>query len=87
MLLTRYTFVNTLQRVQPLITDWTLPLPAPGGLQVQPDRASGFTNNMNPASAPGGQKALERSGLPSDAVQKRDQFMARMSRRVMKNAR
>ena len=29
VLLTRYTFVNTLRRINPLVSDWTLPLPMP----------------------------------------------------------
>lgn len=94
MLLTRYTFVNTLERVKPLITDWTLPLPAPEGLQPSQLPVS-TTGSVGSAalggdatweSAAGGRKPLER-GTPSEAVHKRDHFMARMSRRVMRSPR
>ena len=73
MLLTRYTFVNTLQRVKPLLTDWSLPLPVPAGLD-------------STAGGPQGDQFSTAAAM-SGAVAKRDKFMARMSRRVMKNIR
>ncbi len=79
MLLTRYTFVNTLQRVQPLLTEWTLPLPAPSGLAVTAATAEG-------AGGPQGDQ-FTAAAVTNGAAAKRDKFMARMSRRVMKNIR
>ncbi|EIE20999.1 LmbE-like protein [Coccomyxa subellipsoidea C-169] len=79
VLLTRYTFVNTLQRVQPLLTEWTLPLPAPSGLAATAATAE-------EAGEPQGDQ-VTTAAMTSGAAAKRDKFMARMSRRVMKNIR
>ncbi|CAL8469054.1 g8595 [Coccomyxa elongata] len=72
VLLTRYTFVNTLQRVQPLLTDWALPLPVPAALE------SGSNSDSNADIYTG-------AAASAGAAAKRDMFMARMSRRVMRN--
>ena len=76
MLLTRYTFVNTLQRVKPLLTDWALPLPVPAGLDSTAVGARGPHGDLSTNAA-----------ASSGAVAKRGKFMAQMSRRVMKNIR
>ena len=76
MLLTRYTFVNTLQRVKPLLTDWALPLPVPAGLDSTAVGAGGVQGDL-----------ITTAAASSGAVAKRGKFMARMSRRVMKNIR
>lgn len=76
VLLTRYTFVNTLQRVKPLLTDWTQPLPAPDGL-----------DSLAAAGAPVPGDRFASGSAATAAAAKRDKFLARMSRRVMKNSR
>jgi hypothetical protein len=109
VLLTRYTFVNTLQRMKPLLMDWTLPLPADGraqppagaaGIQIRnpatPAASGGSRGGTARGAGPqprpaaaiggGGRQALERGASATDAAQKRDNFMTRMSRRVMRNA-
>lgn len=74
MLLTRYTFVNTLQRMKPLLTDWALPLPVPAALE----------SGSNPD---GNGDIFAGAAVSAGAAAKRDMFMARMSRRVMRNSR
>ncbi len=85
VLLTRYTFVNTLRRITPLVFDWTMPLP-------MPDLARKLPSSQVPGQAPrpAANPQLEsnvhlRHEEVSEAADRRGKFMARLSRRIIKS--
>ncbi|CAL5230095.1 g13553 [Coccomyxa viridis] len=85
VLVTRYTFVNTLRRITPLVFDWTMPLP-------MPDLARKLPSSQVPGQAPrpAANPQLEsnvhlRHEEVSEAADRRGKFMARLSRRIIKS--
>ena len=81
MLLTRYTFVNTLRRITPLVSDWTLPMP---------DLARKLPSSHFSAQAQQPAPVLEsnvvvRHEEVSEAADRRGKFMARLNRRIIKS--
>ena len=83
MLLTRYTFVNTLERIKPLATDWTLPLQTPAGARAGEDSHSG---SQGLAAAAAGARTSSPAG--AETVHKRSAFqMRRISRATLRNSR
>lgn len=80
VLLTRYTFVNTLERIKPLATEWTLPLQTPDGARAGEDRLKG---GQGPEAAAAGAKLGSLAGAAS--VRKRGAFqMRRISRATLR---
>ena len=57
MLLTRYTFVNTLRRITPLVLDWMAPMPLPD-----------LTRKLPGMGAPSPQVGHMPKEVPSDAI-------------------
>jgi hypothetical protein len=91
VLLTRYTFVNTLERIKPLVLNWAAPLPQPARgpgshLQQQPGGSEG---SRAPLGAPTsvGRTALASRLAGGGVSKKRSAFLARMSRRFARNLR
>ena len=85
VLLTRYTFVNTLRRITPLVFDWTLPLPMPDLARKLPvsqalDQAPQPAAVLQLASG-----TLVRREEVSEAADRRGKFMARLNRRIIKS--
>ena len=85
VLLTRYTFVNTLRRITPLVFDWTMPLP-------MPDLARKLPASQVPGQAPRPAAKLQletsahtRHEEVSEAADRRGKFMARLNRRIIKS--
>lgn len=92
VLLTRYTYVNTLRRITPLDFDWTAPLPMPDLARKLQGPWAGLAQAA-PGQAPEGavmarqlaSKSLSRHQDKGEAADRRDRLMARMSRRIIKN--
>lgn len=85
VLLTRYTFVNTLRRITPLVLDWAQPLTMPDLARKLP--AAGEAANSDEGIMA---RQLASHSLPShqemsEAADRRDRFMARLSRRIIKS--
>ena len=95
MLLTRYTFVNTLRRITPLVLDWTVPMPLPdlarklpvtGAPSPQVGQVPKKTTSDAIVARQLASQALPRHHDMSEAADRRGRFMARLSRRVIKNS-
>ena len=95
MLLTRYTFVNTLRRISPLVLDWTVPMPLPdlarklpvtGAPSPQAGQAPRKPSSDAIVARQLASQALPRHHDMSEAADRRGRFMARLSRRVIKNS-
>lgn len=83
VLLTRYTFVNTLRRITPLVFDWKLPLP-------MPDLARRLPSSHVPGQAQQPAPVLESNVIirheeVNEAADRRGKFMARLNRRIIKS--
>ena len=95
MLLTRYTFVNTLRRITPLVLDWTAPMPLPdlarklpgmGALSPQVSLVAKEAPSDTTVAQQLASQAMPRHHDMSEAANRRGKFMARLSRRVIKNS-
>ena len=95
MLLTRYTFVNTLRRITPLVLDWTVPMPLQdltrklpvtvGAPSPQVGQASRKTPSDASVARQLAAQALPRHHDMNEAANRRGKFMARLSHRIIKN--
>ncbi len=86
VLLTRYTFVNTLRRITPLVFDWTMPLPMPDLARKLPSSQVPGQVPPRPAAKPQLEPNVHiRHEEVSEAADRRGKFMARLNRRIIKS--
>ena len=90
VLLTRYTFVNTLRRITPLVFDWTSSMPMPDLTRKLPaQQMPVLASAQAPESKLVGRQLIVNvhpwQQEMSKASDRRDKFMARLSRRIMKS--
>lgn len=90
VLLTRYTFVNTLRRITPLVFDWTSSMPMPDLAKKLPAQQMPVQASAQAREPKSVARHLIVDVHPwqqemSEAADRRDKFMARLSRRIMKS--